>query len=212
MNIKINCQSSIRMEENKVIYFDPFRIEKQYNDADIIFITHNHYDHFSPEDILKVKKESTIIVAPKDLYEELIKMKLNKNNIIIVNPNNNYNILEIIVKTIPAYNISKPFHPQCNNWVGYIIEINDKSYYIAGDTDITEENKQVKCDVAFVPVGGTYTMNYKEAANLINKINPKIAIPIHYGDIVGKEEDAENFKKLVEKNIDVKIIKSKDNY
>ncbi len=104
-------------------------------------------------------------------------------------------------ETIPAYNTNKTFHPKKNGWVGYIIIINGIRYYIAGDTDITEENKKVKCDVAFVPVGGTYTMNFKEAANLINEIKPKIAIPIHYGSVVGTEQDAIDFIKLLHPEI-----------
>ena len=104
-------------------------------------------------------------------------------------------------ETIPAYNTNKTFHPKENGWVGYIIIINGIRYYIAGDTDITEENKQVKCDVAFVTVGGTYTMDFKEAASLINEIKPKIAIPIHYGSIVGTEQDAIDFIKLLHPSI-----------
>ena len=108
---------------------------------------------------------------------------------------------EIKFETIPAYNTNKTFHPKENGWVGYIIIINGIRYYIAGDTDITEENKQVKCDVAFVPVGGTYTMDFKEAASLINEIKPKIAIPIHYGSIVGTEQDAIDFIRLLHPEI-----------
>ena len=96
-------------------------------------------------------------------------------------------------ETIPAYNINKMFHPKENGWVGYVIEIKGARYYIAGDTDVTEESRQVKCDVALVPVGGTYTMNSKEAANLVNEMQPKIAIPIHYGSIVGTKQDATDF-------------------
>lgn len=207
-NIEINCQSSIKITtNNKIIYFDPFKIKSKYNDADIIFITHNHYDHFSPEDILKVKKDETIIVATKDLYENIIELKFNENKIVIVKPNENYNILSFRFNTIPAYNITKPYHPRKNGWVGYVIKIDNEDYYISGDTDMTNESKNVKCDVAFVPIGGTYTMDYKESANLINIIQPKIAIPIHYGDIVGKKEDAEKFKDLVNNQIRVEIIK-----
>ena len=104
-------------------------------------------------------------------------------------------------ETISAYNTNKTFHPKENGWVGYIIIINGIRYYIAGDTDITEENKQVKCDVAFVPVGGTYTMDFKEAASLINEIKPKIAIPIHYGSIVGTEQDTIDFIRLLHPEI-----------
>ena len=112
----------------------------------------------------------------------------------------------IKVKTIPAYNISKNFHPKANNWVGYIITLDNVVYYIAGDTDITEENRKVKCDVAFVPIGGTYTMTAEEAAKLVNEINPKIAVPIHYGLIVGSKEDEEIFKNSVNNNINVSVL------
>ena len=120
-----------------------------------------------------------------------------EENIITVEPNKSYTVDNIKFKTIPAYNINKNFHPKENKWVGYIIYLDDISYYIAGDTDITEENKQVKCDVAFVPIGGTYTMTAKEAAELINIIKPKIAVPTHYGLIVGTKEDEEIFKRLI---------------
>lgn len=201
-NIKILCHSCIRIEDKYVIYFDPFKVDKNYNDADIIFITHSHYDHFSEEDILKVKKETTKIVMPEETYISN-KEKLNnvlgfkEENIITVEPNKFYTVDNIKFKTIPAYNVNKNFHPKENKWVGYIIYLDDISYYIAGDTDITEENKQVKCDVAFVPIGGTYTMTAKEAAELINIIKPKIAVPTHYGLIVGTKEDEEIFKRLI---------------
>ena len=104
-------------------------------------------------------------------------------------------------ETIPAYNTNKTFHPKENGWVGYIITLDDIRYYIAGDTDITEENRKVKCDVAFVPVGGTYTMDFKEAAQLINEIQPKIAVPIHYGSVVGTKQDATDFIKLLHPSI-----------
>lgn len=208
VNLKLNCQSSIKIiDSNQTIYFDPFKIDKDYNDADIIFITHGHYDHFSPEDILKVKSAKTIIVATQDLKDEILKLNFNIKDIIIVEPNLAYNILNFEFRTIPAYNINKPYHPINNGWVGYIIKIDNKIYYIAGDTDMTAENKNVKCDIAFIPIGGTYTMDYEEAANLINIIKPNMAIPIHYGDIVGKDEDAQKFKNLVNKGIDVAIIK-----
>ena len=97
--------------------------------------------------------------------------------------------------------MDKCFHSKSNNWVGYIIDINNTKYYIAGDTDITDESKDVKCDVAFLPVGGTYTMDYREAATLANIIKPKIVVPIHYGYLVGTKEDALNFKKLLDKSI-----------
>ena len=196
-NIEVLCHSSIRINKEKVIYIDPFKINKNYNDADIIFITHDHYDHYSEEDIDKVIKEDTTIVIPK----ELLKKGINKNAIIVAEPNKEYETQGINFNTIPAYNINKKFHPKENNWLGYIITINNVKYYVAGDTDITDENRKVKCDVAFVPVGGTYTMDFKEAARLINEIKPKIAVPIHYGSIVGTEQDARNFINLLNSEI-----------
>ena len=200
-NIEVLYHSSIRINKEKIIYIDPFKINKNYNDADIIFITHDHYDHYSEEDIDKVINENTTIIIPDELLTKLLRKGINKNAIITVEPNKNYMEQGIKFETISAYNTNKTFHPKENGWVGYIIIINGIRYYIAGDTDITEENKQVKCDVAFVPVGGTYTMDFKEAASLINEIKPKIAIPIHYGSIVGTEQDAIDFIRLLHPEI-----------
>ena len=200
-NVEVLCHSSIKINKEKVIYIDPFKIEKNYNDADIVFITHDHYDHYSEEDIDKVINENTIIIIPEELLTKLLRKGINKNAIITVEPNEKYMVQWIKFETIPAYNTNKTFHPKENGWVGYIITLDDIRYYIAGDTDITEENRRVKYDVAFVPVGGTYTMDFKEAAQLINEIQPKIAVPIHYGSVVGTKQDAINFIKLLNPTI-----------
>ena len=204
-NIEVLYHNSIKINKGLTIYFDPFKINKEYMDADIIFVTHSHYDHYSEEDIKKIKKEDTQIVAPTDLLDNLLTIGFTKENIILVNPNEKYNVKDITFKTIPAYNTNKNFHPKSNNWVGYLVTIEGITYYIAGDTDITEENKEVKCDVAFVPIGGTYTMDYKEAAELINIIKPKIAVPTHYAAIIGTKEDGINFIKLLNSDIDYKL-------
>lgn len=196
-NIEVLYHSSIRIKKEKTIYIDPFKIDRNYNDADIIFITHDHYDHYSEEDIDKVINENAVIVIPEELLTKVLKKGINKNAIITVEPNQKYMVQGIKFETVPAYNTNKIFHPKENGWVGYVIEINGIKYYIAGDTDITEENKKVKCDVAFVPVGGTYTMDFKEAAQLINIIKPKFAIPVHYGSVVGSKQDATDFIKLL---------------
>ena len=196
-NIEVLYHSSIRISKNKVIYIDPFKIDKNYNDADIVFITHDHFDHYSEEDIDKVINENTTIIIPEELLTKLLRKGINKNAIITVEPNEKYMVQGIKFETIPAYNTNKTFHPKENGWVGYIITLDDIRYYIAGDTDITEENRKVKCDVAFVPVGGTYTMDFKEAAQLINIIKPKFAIPVHYGSVVGSKQDATDFIKLL---------------
>ncbi len=200
-NVEVLNHSSIRINKEKIIYIDPFKINKNYNDADIIFITHDHYDHYSEEDIDKVIGENTTIVIPEELLIKLLKKGIQKSAIVTVEPNKEYITQGIKFETIPAYNTNKGFHPKENEWVGYVIEIQGSKYYIAGDTDITEENKKVKCDIAFVPVGGTYTMDSQEAAQLINEIQPKIAVPIHYGSVVGTEQDAIDFIRLLHPNI-----------
>ena len=206
-NVECLGHSTIKFKiNNKIIYIDPYNIKKEYKDADLIFITHNHYDHFSKEDIKRIKKENTIIVITEDIYNDALELNFEEKNIVKVIPNREYQVEEISFNTIPSYNINKKFHPKENNWVGYILNINDIKYYIAGDTDINEENKRVDCDVAFLPVGGTYTMNYSEAAELANIIKPKIVVPIHYGIIVGTKEDATNFKELINKDIECKIM------
>ena len=207
-NIEVLCHSSIKFNKGKIIYVDPFKINKNYNDADIIFITHDHYDHYSEEDIDKVKKVDTFIVAPEKLLIKLLKKGFKRDYIIPVysEKNDNSMVEGIKFETVPAYNTNKQFHPKANEWVGYLIKIEGITYYIAGDTDITEENRNVKCDVAFVPVGGTFTMDYREAAKLINEIKPKIAVPTHYGSIVGDKEDGVRFANLIERDVEVEIL------
>ncbi len=199
--VKVLYHSSIKMSKEKIMYFDPYKINKEYKDADIIFITHGHYDHFSEEDIEKIKKDNTLIVAPIDLCEKIREDGFKEKNIIGVEPNNTYEVDGIKFDTIPSYNVDKPFHPKENKWVGYVLNIKGERYYIAGDTDINEDDKKVKCDIAFVPVGGTYTMTHKEAAKLINIIQPKIAVPIHYGSVTGTKEDAKKFVRELRPNI-----------
>lgn len=205
-DIQVLCHSSIKISKGKVIYIDPFKIDENYNDADIIFITHDHYDHYSEEDIDKVKKDDTVIIVPEELLTKVLRKGFRQDYIIAVVPNQKYMVEGIEFETVPAYNTNKQFHPKENEWVGYIIEIKGNRYYIAGDTDITEENKKVKCDVALVPVGGTYTMDFKEAAYLMNEIKPKIVVPIHYGSVVGTKQDAIDFSKLVHPEIECKIL------
>lgn len=206
-NVEVLCHSSIRFSKGNTIYFDPFKIETNYNDADVIFITHDHYDHYSEEDIGKIVKEDTVIVIPEDLKTKVLKKGWKEENIITVIPNKSYTAKNIEFQTVPAYNVNKQFHPKENNWVGYLVNMEGITYYISGDTDITEENKKVKCDVAFVPVGGTYTMDYKEAAELINEIKPKVAVPTHYGSIIGSKKDGAKFAKLVDADIVVDKVK-----
>lgn len=200
--LTVNCQSSIKITGEKIIYFDPLKVEESH-DADLILITHTHWDHFSKEDILKIKKESTKIIGPKDSKEEILTLGFTESNIYIVEPDEEFSLHGILIKTVPAYNKSKTFHPKENKWLGYVVKIEDTIYYVMGDTDALEENKNITCDVLCIPIGGTYTMNAKEAAEFTNILNHKKVIPIHYGLVVGTEYDLDTFKQLLNKKIEV---------
>ena len=199
--IKINCHSSIKIEKDKTIYIDPFRINEVPHDADYIFITHSHYDHFSVQDILKVAKIDTIFISTEDTKSSLELMGIPEEQIVIVKPNNKYELKDLKFETVPSYNENKKYHPKDNNWVGYMIELNENKYYIAGDTDNINEIQNIKCDIAFLPIGGEFTMNATEAADLANKIECKIVVPTHYLELVGTKKDLEEFIKLTNKEI-----------
>ncbi|MCM8808834.1 MAG: MBL fold metallo-hydrolase [Candidatus Omnitrophica bacterium] len=184
----------------KNIYIDPWNLIKIEPKGDLILITHSHYDHFSPDDINKIVKNDSTIIGPHEILK--IKTGIKKE----VKPGDEVDLKWVKVKAVPAYNVNKNYHPKGNNWCGYIIEIESKKIYIAGDTDFIPEMKTISADIVIVPIGGTYTMNAEEAANAVNIIKPKIAIPYHYGDIVGSEKDAKLFSSFV-LNSEVKILK-----
>jgi len=195
--ITVNSQSSIRIDNEHIIYFDPFQIKEETHDADIIFFTHEHYDHYSKDDYKKVAKEDTIYVMPKSMGNDFDDIA------ILLNPGDIKHVLGIQVEANRAYNLNKPYHPYDNNWLGYKLDLKGYSIYVCGDTDYVPELKNVKCDILFTPIGGKFTMDYKEAAEFTNDIKPKKVIPIHYGTVVGSDEDFDNFKKLVDKEIEV---------
>jgi|UniRef100_A0A7C4U976 L-ascorbate metabolism protein UlaG (beta-lactamase superfamily) len=180
------------------IYFDPYQLMITEPKADIILTTHPHFDHFSKDDIMKIKKDKTNIVATPDSE--------NLGNTIYMKPYETKEILGFKIQSVPAYNTNKEFHPKKNNWLGYIIEIEGLKIYHAGDTDNIPEMKDYKCDIALLPVSGTYVMTSDEAVDAAIKINPKLAIPMHFGAIVGSKKDAENFKKKLEGKIEVIIL------
>ena len=208
-NITLIAQSAIRIKDknNTIIYFDPFKIDNSYkNDADYIFITHPHYDHFSEDDILKVRKQNTKIIAPIELKAKIKDLGFTDEYILQVIPNNNYKIDNIDFCTVPAYNLNKDFHKKEYGWVGYLVNIDKNIVYVAGDTDNIEEIRNIKCDIACVPIGGKYTMTCEEAVDLIKEIKPKTAIPIHYKTVVGTVEYAYKFKELLEDITNVEIL------
>ncbi len=187
--------AGFKIKNNIIIYIDPFRINTDEK-ADLILITHSHYDHCSLEDIKKIIKQDTIVVGPPDVQSKIAKISYDIRFKMIL-PSQEISIEDVRIKAFPAYNLNKQFHPKTNNWVGYLLEIDGVRIYHAGDSDVTPELKQLKnIDILMLPVGGTYTMNAREAADLANIIKPKVAIPMHYGSIVGTEKDAEVFKRL----------------
>lgn len=202
-NIRVLTHSSIKITGEATVYVDPFQIVDAENDADIVLITHDHFDHFSPEDIAKVIKGDTILVVPKKMEKQVSSIPCGE--IITVEPGEQKQVGKITIETIPAYNPLKPFHPKGEGWVGYLIETGGVKIYVAGDTDITKENKEVVCDIAMVPIGGTYTMDAKKAAELVNIIRPKVAIPIHYGSVAGSKSEEEVFRANVNADISVEI-------
>ena len=185
--------------EDKIIYIDPFQLKKK-DQADIILITHEHFDHCSPEDVEKIQKPDTVIVTTSDCALKL------SGEIKKVKPGDKINVKGIEIEAVPAYNTNKKFHPKENNWVGYIINIKGTKIYHAGDTDKIPEMKDFKnIDIALLPVSGTYVMTAEEAAEAATIINPKIAVPMHYGSIVGSEKDAKKFADLLKGKIEVVI-------
>ncbi|MBO4347068.1 MAG: MBL fold metallo-hydrolase [Lachnospiraceae bacterium] len=193
-NIEVLTHSSIRITDGKcVLYIDPFDIKNDPKDADYIFVTHDHYDHFSPKDIEKISCERTVLIVPEKMMKKAKEVSSFVSEIYTVNPGTYHEVGNIEFETVPAYNILKPFHIKGMEWVGYILHVDGKRIYIAGDTDEIPEAKEVKCDIALVPIGGTYTMDAKKAADLVNILRPEYAIPTHYGSIVGTVKDADTF-------------------
>ncbi len=203
MHIEVFTQSAIKLSGKAKIYFDPFKITTEYHDADFIFITHDHYDHYDENSLEKVMNQESILIVPKILQD---KAKNLTQNVFVVEPNNHYELGSLTFDVLPAYNETKEFHPKGKGYVGYNVMIEKVKYYVMGDTDVVSEIKQVKTDYCFVPIGGYYTMDVHDAAKYVNEIKPKKVVPIHYGSIIGDISLQEDFKKLVNDNIEVELL------
>lgn len=184
---------------DKNVYIDPFRIRGSPPKADIIFITHSHFDHYSEDEIKKIATPKTKFVAPRETAG-----KMSRRDVLAVEPNKDYEIEGIKFRTVPAYNISKEFHSRVNGWVGYIIDVNGTKVYHAGDTDATEEMKKVKADILLLPVGGHYTMDVEDAIKIANTVKAQAFVPMHYRSLLGldgSKKAEEEFRKRVKNSL-----------
>ena len=183
--------ASVGIENQKtVVMVDPYRIGSA-RPARVVLVTHSHFDHLSPEDIGKISTPETIVVAPRECADQL------GPSTRLVAPGDTLELNEdVVIEAYPAYNLNKQFHPRDKGWVGYIIEMDERRVYVAGDTDRIAEMVGIRCDVAFLPVGGTFTMSAEEAAEAAQDLNASVAVPIHWGTIVGSRADAERFVSL----------------
>ncbi len=187
-----------RIDASKRIYIDPYQIEPG-PEADIILITHDHFDHCSPEDVEKIQGKNTVIVTEKDSAKKL------SGNVKVVAPGESATLEGVKIEAVPAYNTDKDFHPKENGWVGFVVEIDGVRIYHAGDTDLIPEMKDIDADIALLPVSGTYVMTADQAVDAALAVNPKIVIPMHYGTVVGSAEDADKFKEALKDKMEVVI-------
>jgi L-ascorbate metabolism protein UlaG (beta-lactamase superfamily) len=195
--------ASFAVYGSRTVFFDPYRITGS-READLILVSHTHADHFSPADIAKVAGEKTTLVISSDAGPDY------PASVVAMRPGDSTQLMGVTIEAVPAYNLTKPYHPKANNWLGYIVTIDGMRIYHAGDTDFIPEMKNLAADVGFIPIGGTYTMESREAAEAVNAMKLTRAVPMHWGGIVGTEKDATAFKELVGPATDVIIMKKED--
>ncbi len=205
-NVSINAHSSIRIEGSVVLRFDPFQLEGAPHDADVVLVTHEHFDHFSPDDIRAVAKPETDYVVPRGMEDQVLALGIPGEHVLALAPGEACDVRGVRVRAVPAYNLNKRFHPRDNGWVGYVVTLDGVRYYVAGDTDDLPENRSLGCDVALVPVGGTYTMTAPEAAAFVNAMQPRVAVPTHYGKVAGSPGDGAAFAALLDPDIACELL------
>ncbi len=190
---------SFRFTGQRVVYVDPWKLAPGAEKADVILVTHDHYDHFSKDDIARISKADTIVVGPLAVTRQL------PPEAKLVKPGDKLTVRDVPIEVVPAYNVNKKFHPKSAGYVGYIITVNGKRIYHSGDADLIPEMSSIKADVALLPVSGTYVMTADEAAQAADTIMPGLAIPMHYGDpdVVGTRKDAEEFKKKAKVPVEI---------
>ncbi len=185
-------QSAMRYQaDGLTVYIDPWGTTEAEPPADLILITHAHSDHLQPDEIARLRTADTKVLAPADVAKEI------SGDVTPVAPGESHEAAGVRIQTVPAYNVAEErleMHPKANGWVGYVLELGGSTYYHAGDTDALPELESLTADVAMVPIGGTYTMDPEEAGGLVRAMSPRLAVPMHYGFVVGSPGDAERFR------------------
>jgi L-ascorbate metabolism protein UlaG (beta-lactamase superfamily) len=179
------------IEGEKIVYTDPYVLPANPKKADLILITHDHYDHCVPEKVKQIQKSDTIIVTTPDCARKLT------GNIKSIRPGQSVTIGDIEIRAVPAYNLGKQFHPKASGWVGFVFKVSGTTFYIAGDTDFIPEMSGLKPDIALLPIGGKFTMDIDQAVEATFSIDPKIVVPMHYDTFGGIEADPNEFKEKV---------------
>jgi L-ascorbate metabolism protein UlaG (beta-lactamase superfamily) len=190
---------AFRIDGSKTVYFDPFRISGGPK-ADLVLISHDHFDHCSPDDVQKILQEKTVVVTESESARKLA------GDVRVMRPGETLDLGSTRVEAVPSYNTDKNFHPKKNGWLGFILELDGVKVYHAGDSDFIPEMKSLKCDIALLPVSGTYVMNAEQAVKAALAMRPRLAIPMHYGAIVGTDHDALHFQKGLEGEVEVLIL------
>jgi L-ascorbate metabolism protein UlaG (beta-lactamase superfamily) len=200
-------QSALRWTDGeRTVYFDPWGTRPEDASADVILLTHAHDDHFQPAEVERLAAAGAKIAAPADVAAEL------SGDVTPVAPGESHDLAGVRFTTVPAYNTRQEaldFHPKAKRWVGYVVELGGTSYYHAGDTDHAPELDEVRADVAFLPVGGHFTMDAEAAAGLARAVSPAVAVPVHFGFVVGSSSDGERFREAADP-VTVEVLTPRD--
>ncbi|MCM8761639.1 MAG: MBL fold metallo-hydrolase [Candidatus Omnitrophica bacterium] len=198
--------ASFRLDGAKTVYFDPWKLPSLSKRADLILISHEHFDHFSKDDVAAITAKDTVIVTTSQVAQDLKRARLPCREVVALSAGSSCDAGGIRIKAVPSYNINKDFHPKKSGKLGFLVSVDGGSIYHAGDTDYIPEMENLHCDIALLPVSGTYVMTAEEAARAALAIKPKVAIPMHYGDIVGSLSDAKRFADLLKGKVEVRVM------